>query len=415
MNTIAQLYGKVDNLECFVHPEYGRSFSHLSDEGVIRLAEKIARGIRESGRRQIVVSETGARPLAYVCERILEQQGYNVNWTYMKFPREPKANIFPIVMHYLNGGEKEIKQHLLRQQSESISLPSSKKKPLEKILQEIGRSSQDDTQKRISSVLKGTQIAEALSKPFLFFDEYIDSGTTLQNYTMYFNYFTDRLDFKTISYFMELEDADRFERVQLSVYDGSRRLECFSQGAYPFENRLDLIGYFYYMDEDSYAKVTLENIKRRFAEEQQISPERLLVEIDLAIDTHNLLQAYKNDFTVPAVRGYMEKKHLIRQFLMVLEEETHGKGLYSEFLWQLADMYGPAWTPMPKKNHFDFFDGTEKSEELIKNASGFDMLKKSYCEGRPTILRQAANACLERKDAWFARIDKLLGEENGYK
>jgi len=418
MNSISQLYGNVDNLSGFVHPEYGRT-DFMSDERLIATADSMVQRIIGSDYRNIVVSETGAKPLAYVCERLLQQESVDVDWTYMKVPRDARRDISPLILHYLTEEERNETLSQQKKGREDFlkilgkAMPPSELKSggrdLFFLLSEVGKEDQSRWQRRVAETLEGTEIARTLGTPFLFFDEYVDSGTTLQNYHQHFNCFTSDLDFRTISYYMNIFDSENFDKVFFTTHDKSSKREFFEAGAYPFENRLDLIGYFYYSDDSIYAKVTLEGIKETFEGQPSTDPEELLTRIDAIIDQQDLVTSFRENFSVADVRRHIGRDHIVRQYLLTLEQETQGNGIHSEFLWQLADMYGPIWTPMPKRNHFDFFSGTEENRVMLQNSAGFDNLKDLYRETRTAIFVQAADACLGRKDAWLSNIDNLLG------
>jgi hypothetical protein len=410
MTTIQSLYGPVDNLEGFVHPSYGKT-KFLSDRQIIEYAKQISASIYQSGRNNVVVSETGARPLAYICERILK--GTGIKWKYVKFPREPTADVYSLLKYYLTPEEQGRIGDDLTKACKEISLDSLRleKKPLSDILQTIGISKQDRQQQRLSQLMGGTSIAEFIGTPFLYFDEYVDSGTTLQNANMYFNFMSEKVDFKTISYFTYIADSKKYDRIHHSLFDLDSQEESFRQGAYPYENRVDLIGYFYYMNGSDYQKGTLEALRDTYSSQSTRDPSALLESIKKVIDDEHLLPRYQQNFSVPAVRQFSSADHLTRQFLLVLEKETEGDGQAAEFLSQLADMYGPIWSPMPKENHLDFLSGTEKSEHLIRGADGFEKLKSEYAEFRSGILAEASAVCIQRKNEWQNRIDKLLGVE----
>ncbi len=409
MKTIEELYGPVDILSGFISPEFQRGFEFFSNKKLLKYAEVMARAIRKSNRQQVLVSETAARPLAYVVEKLLQKSSVHVDWQYMKFPREPRENIFPLLNYYLSDPERKEVGSALEKACESVPSPSlyNKNKSLQKIFKEIGIREQDQWKKQISNIFENTEISKKLSQPFIYFDEYIDSGTTLQNAQMYYSYFTRNPDFLTMSYYTAIENSVDNDRILLSLYDKDSRRECFENGSYPFENRLDLIGYCYYYDNQRYCKVTLEEVQGQFGN-SECNPTQLLERIDRVVEENSLLESYKQNFSIPAVRNYMEKPHLMRQFMVSLEKEAYGKGPYSEYLWQLADMYGPAWTPMPKENHLDFFNGTKKSWEQIKSAKGFEEVKELYHKTRPAIMYQSASVCLERKNNWESEIKNLM-------
>src|SRR3989344_2521060 len=304
MLSVHQLYGEVDNLTFFVHPVYHRKFDFLSDEKLLGSAQQIAARIEKSDYRNVVVSETGARPLAYVCERLLEQGGTKVQWTYMKFPREPTGNIHPLMRFYLT---------------------------------EEGRKDQNEWQKKMARVLEGTRIADTLAKPFLFFDEYIDSGTTLQNSHRYFNCFTGDIDFRTLSYYTNIGASSEFERIFFSEFDQDSQLQCYSRGAYPFENRIDLIGYYYFINDDAYLRRSLEEVVQMFKEQKQVDPANLLQNLNAVIRERDLLEIVKEQAKIPAVAQFLDESQIFKYYISALEQATEGKGPSGEFLWQLFE------------------------------------------------------------------------------
>ena len=419
MLSVNQLYGEVDNLAFFVHPVYQRRFEFLSDEKVFESAQKIAAKIERSDYRNVVVSETGARPLAYLCERLLEQSGTRVQWTYMKFPREPKRGIQPLVNFYLT--EEERKEKVQGKTREEVlkeigtTMPASallsKRKPLSQILQELERNEQNEWQRKIAASVEGTRIADTLQQPFLFFDEYIDSGTTLQNSQQYFNCFARDLNFKTLSYFINIGASNQFERIFSSEFDLDTQLECYSRGAYPFENRIDLIGHYYFIDSDSYLKRSLEEVVQIFKGKIKSDPSNLLQDLNAVIKRRNLLGIVKEQAKIPAVAQFLDENQVVRYYISALEEATGSDGPSNEFLWQLFEMYGPIWSPLPDECHLDFLQAFEERRNQLKAIPEFEKIKLEYKRSRSAVLVQAAEAALERKNSWLARVEHLL-EQN---
>jgi len=421
--TVSELYGRVDNMNNFTHPEYGK-LGYMSTDALIQLASQLTAKIASSGYETVVVSETGACPLAYLCEKLMEGKGVNVNWVYMKFPREPMRSVRSLVMYYLQEQEKEEilsngRKRMKRKDAIKTidqSIPDNfydvKKDSLQELLNKIGNEKSEIYQQNMARTLKGTRISTALNQSFLFFDEYIDSGTTLRSANHYFKFFVDKPDFKTISYYMNISGTKDSEGVYYSAFDLDSQAECFRKGAYLFENRIDLIGHFYYVSGEEYIKMHLEDVCNQFGSRKQINPSKLLGRLDEIIRKYDLVDCARQNFDIPQVKQYFSRDHLIRQYLFILEEETYGKGVWSEYLWQLADMYGPIWTPMPKDNHFDFFKGMDKTRSLLQNIPEFKAFKKLYAESRNAILTESASVCLNRRNAWLDEVNKLIGGVN---
>ena len=424
MKKISELYGEVDNLSRFTHPTLGKTF-YMSDEKLIELAKKIVNEIKSSDYRNIVVCETGSRPLAMVCEKLISQSKINVKWTYMKFPREIKGNIANLILFYLSSGEREqILEEYGKSREEVIIdlcklIPISEfdleKKQLSQLLNEISKENlnekKEDFRSQIVSALRGSKIAKTLGESFIFFDEYIDSGTTLQRALFHFKFFSDKINFKALSYYIYLDDYTEFDCVLFSLFDNRSKKEYFEIGTYRFENRVDLIGYFYNIDDYSYEKINLEDIRKNVLNENLVDPTNFLIEVGRVIENNQLLKKFKHCFKVDCVKNYVGYNHLVRQFLVSLEQEIYGESMNYDFLWKLADMYGPMWSPMPKENHLDFFGGVEKCEQIIKNLKEWKDLKRGYKEVRPTIIVEAVDVCLERQKGLIENLNRLLLEE----
>jgi hypothetical protein len=402
---ISQLYGEVDNLSSFTHPTLGKT-TYMSDEKLVELATKIVSKIERSEYRSVVVCETGSRPLAMVCEKLLRERDVDVNWTYMKFARENKGKLSDMILYYLSLEERgeildgRTRGNVIEELCGLVDRSSFDvvEMPLHQLLEKISSGAFIEggvLRDKIVAALEGTKIARVLNGPFLFFDEYIDSGTTLQRALMHFGYFCKRVEFKTLSYYIYVDDYKKFDCVFYSLFDNSSRKEYFEIGTYRFENRVDLIGYFYNIDESGYKKISLEDVRGMVSCEGEMSD--FFNEVSRVID-ENLVMEFKNCFEVDCVKNYVGHEHLVRQLIVALEREVNGKGVVYDFLWRLADMYGPMWSPMPKENHLDFFAGIDKFEKMELN--GWESLLEEYRKVRGSIVSEIVDVCLDRQRDW---------------
>lgn len=411
MVTLEKLYGDVRNLTRFRHPVYKRTFRFLTDAEVVRYARKLADHIRASGIHRIVVSETGASPLARVCERLLARSGYATRWLYVKFPREQVADIFPILNSYLTKRERETRLTKLKGLC-AASSPSAlrpRKQPLSKLLRTITRGELRDTQKRLASVLAHTKIAKFLSEPFLYFDEYVDSGTTLANADMYFGMFAGRHHFKLLSYYIHIRDANAYAVVAHTLFDADSRYDCFAAGAYPFENRLDLIGYFYHLDARMFRRVTLHELRETYGSRRpSATAERFVDDLQKSLVTGGLVERVRSRCTLRPVRSYIDASQVVRYALWHFENAHSGWSASSEFLWLMWDMYGPIWSPLPDAYHRDFWKGFKGLDADIKRLPEYARLSKGYAAQRRAILSSALRSCDERQRDWLKNINALL-------
>lgn len=435
-NQIGKLYGDVDNLGCFVHPKYNRSFHFLSDNAVVELGARTVDEIAKTGYKQIVVSETGATPFAYICKRIADRRGLGLRWIPFKVPRNPTRNIHPMLMYHLSQSERD--ERLPHEQADkatnylnecgkkAVSLDgktrdealkiicnhiSSATSPSEEpslatILAQVGRSNQQPIHEAVSSVLEGTVLSRTFSHPFLYFDEYIDSGTTLRSAQSHFNFFTGKLAFKIGTYFAHIEESRRFDKLAFSLYDRDSEFECYLVGAYPFENRVDIIGHYYHMDDEEFVRVDLESLVDEF--KPRLNTDEFIGSLMSLSRKEELLQRVKGHSQIPEVREFIEENHLARYCIALSERLANGRKRHHEFLWQLFEMYGPIWSPLPDDYHLDFLAAFEKTQADIQNTTGFKAVSEQYVSCRPTIMGSIARSCLERRQKWLSRMDALL-------
>ena len=442
MQSLEALYGEVDNLHGFRHPMLGQQLHFLSDTNLICLADELTEAIVRSGCQHVVVAETGASPFAEICETIAAHKGSHLNWQRAKFPRDPVGNIFPVLNHFLTQEERKANLSPIQLSVLSALSPEAPEElqftendtrieALKRICQQmppdffavgpasvpdllagIGTAKQSDFQSAVFAVLQGTELAHRFSEPFIYFDEYIDSGTTLRNALSFFRCFTDRLQCRTASYFINLVDTDRKQAVLHTLFNSASRAEGYLLGAYPFENRVDLIGHYYRITDQEYVRVEVASIASALAEIPDCSGAGLIERLETAILDNALLEDVKNRTQLPDVRRYVQVAHVLRHCLWWLEKKA-GLPDYAEFLFQLFDMYGPCWSPLPVDYHFDFWRGFEATGQLFESLQEFPVLLDEYLYKRLSILKQVADLCLNRRQNWHAQIHKQLEELYG--
>jgi|AGTN01.2.fsa_nt_gi hypothetical protein len=455
MLSIEQLYDDVDNLAGLIHPLWKCGFRYMSDAEAIDLADRIVERLIAGQRRVVVVSETGASPLAEICAKLAAIKGASITFVSAKFPRERMTNIAAVLEQFLDGerfldGEQSLdgkaapcrgprsgkKSDLegatflgeglprLRQECEDMptdffaSEPPDVMNLLDSLQDFSGRHS--SFQKRINDSFADTQIAQLLAEPFVYLDEYIDSGTTFRNAISMLRCLVSSLDMKTVSYYVKPAAAATHERVLYLQATSADRPSCYDNGAYPYENRVDLIGHLYRISDHECVRTDVATIKARSQSVHEIgcgqSDEDLLqflAEANNAITADQFHEQLQKHFKEPQVKPFIKCEHVLRHIFYSLEKELGNKDC-AEFLFQLFDMYGPAWTPMPVALHFDFWSGFSALPPLYAASAHYQQLKPSYLRIRDTLLCKAADLCLARRQAWLQTIDKQLEERYGH-
>ncbi|MFH1585952.1 MAG: hypothetical protein ABIB79_04245 [archaeon] len=428
VNKINEVYGDFDNLTYFLHPKYKRHFQFLSNPRLIELSRRLANKIESSNYNNILVVESGASPFANLCKDTIKKNK-KINWKFIKFPRDSVDNIFPVFNYYLNKKERKEsispekidkikrilkinninfkkREEILKRICDVIpkSFLSARKTSLKYLLKNINDINRNKYQEAISIIFEDTEINKFLSKPFLFFDEYIDSGTTLNNYQYYLNFIT-KTDFKIISYQIMVKNSKEFNSIYYTLYDLDTQLKCYNFGIYPFENRIDLIGYFYYHDKKDFQKIDLIELIIKSQEKEKVN--EFIDRLEKWIQDLNLTETIKNEFKIKPVGNFINSSHVLRYCLFILEKDIGNITKDSEFLWLASDMYGPIWSPLPNEYHFEFMNVFENKYNSIKNSKSYEKLHKDYKKIRQSLLSEIALIFIERRKKWLNSIKSL--------
>lgn len=441
------LYPPVHNLRGLTHPLWQRQFSYLTDEQLFPMAESAVDKIIRSGLQQIIVAETGASPYAEICERIAILKGHTLKWRRVKFQREPGESIFPTLASFLTSAEAQeqiivesqfvgpyrqlSRVDALREICKHMPFDLFKNDPpnILALLDGIASDAPNEFQTATAAVFAGTKFADLLSAPFVYFDEYIDSGTTFRNALTFFRCFVNATDLRTLSYYISPPAAKAHPRVLHTEFTSADKPDCFATGAYPYENRIDLIGHYYFINSSTFQRVELKELIEHFFpnetqaagrgsshKEPKNSAEQsttAFLEAVYRFAQHcSLLPYVRSKFTEKQVHGYIGISDTVRYCLYHFEQAC-GRPDTAEFLFQLFDMYGPAWTPMPVSFHFDFWNGFGHLPSYIEEQQEFRALLDAYAHCRAALLSGSAEICIRRRNAWLTNIHTNLEKRYG--
>jgi hypothetical protein len=441
---LERLYGDVNNLQGLIHPKFNEKFKFISKEKLIELSGKLVKAIKKSGVKYVVVSETGASPLAFICRKILQKQGITVHWVYVKFPREAVFNQSAF-LYYLTDKERKEKineKDFLELKNIGLSLGLSEKQvvswknknrseiindlcqlnnfliigtklpDLSKILIAVDNYQKNNFDKAFNLVFKKTSISRKLNQPFLYFDEYVDSGSTLFRATKYFQCLAQSPSFKILSYCVKINNSASYDLVYYSLYDRDTERAGYRLGVYPFENRVDLIGYFYFLNDEGMVKETTGNIWERHKNSKNYQDGFIKI-LEEFIEKHKLLEVTRQGSKIKQVQDYIDKNLIIQYLIYYFEKTLKKDDLTLEFTWLLFDMYGPIWSPMPIRFHFDFWDTFENLKKRLDRIKINDILKQ-YAKDRAVIIKTLAFICVNRRKNWEKDINKLINKKYGH-
>lgn len=398
-----ELFGNVDNLNMFVHPKFNESFRFMNDKQSVNLAKLIFNKFENSSIKNIVVIESGTSPLISIMKRLKEYKNKSFNLIQLKIPRELNFNLLAWFNTYLSENEKK---EVIEYYGEKITRYEALKKICQqfnlenfigndkftiydsvKNIKEYNNSNND-----FNVVLNGTKMYEIFNQEFLLFDEYINAGTIIRNFNGIVRLFNNKPDFKLSAFCMFLDNPEKYKNIEFTLYNNSNELECYRNGAYPFENRIDLIGYYYFITESEFEKVYLDDLKEEIKDSTSLNDiEQFYTKLNKLIDEQQTLKSLKENLAEEQVKKYVSNKDIIRFVLKYIDEKIYGKNKFADFLDQVFELYAPAWSPMPIIYHLDYWSGFEKTLDKIDNICS--EIKQDYINNRFSIINVALDWC----------------------
>lgn len=415
-----ELFGNVDNLNMFIHPKFNESFKFMNDKQSVNLARTIFSKFEKSDIKNIVVIESGTSPLISIMKKLKEYKTCNFNMIQLKIPRELNFNLLAWFNTYLSKEEKNkvvdfngnsiTRYGALKELCKSFSLEDfigNDKFTIYDSIKNIKK--YNDSEEYFNKILKGTKMYEIFNQKFLLFDEYINAGTIIRNFNGIVRLFNAKPNFKLSAFCMFLDNPENYENIEFTLYDNSNELECYRNGAYPFENRIDLIGYYYFITENEFEKVYLDKLKEEIENNtSSINTEQFYAKLNEMIDKTKLLEILKSNFNEEQVKKYVSNKDIIRFILKYIDEKIYGKNKFADFLDQVFELYAPAWSPMPIIYHLDYWSGFERTLKEIDKI--YSEIKEDYINNRFSIINLALDSLNENKKQWEINIEKELEE-----
>ncbi len=367
MNILNKIYGPVDKVRNLRLVETGEEFELMNSIQVKDLAEKLINNIEIQKVQNIVVSESGATPLIRICKEEAEKRKINLKWYKFKTPRKNEISLFEMIKFYLSKEEQEqiicIKNNkekritFLKKYCENIDL--DKYLPLEKVnietvLGSLNTNSYDF--ESLDLVLNGTELYDVFSKPFLFFDEYVLSGTILRNFDFYANLICKKANYKLGAYMIFSNNLKQYHNIAFSIYTQETKLQAYKNGAYPYEDRIDLVGYVYLIDKDNYKKIYIKDLIKK-CKNKENELEELIYSIEKFIEQQDILNKLKQKCKIEHLKDFFNREDIIRYVFKSFENniEFEKNSIYNRFVDECFELYSPIWIPMPKEYHYDYW------------------------------------------------------------
>lgn len=413
------LFGSVDNLTMFTHPKFNEKFRFMNNKESINLAKEIFKKFNESNYENIVVIESGTSPLIEIIKKLKEYKKRNFKIIQIKIPRDLDFNLLEWFNTYLSreeleeiidvNGNKIKRKDALEIECKKFSLEDFIGNDKFTIYDSINNKKEyDNSTDNFINILRDTEISNIFNKPFLLFDEYINAGTIIRNFNGMVRLFNKNPEFKLSAFCMFVDNPKDYEKIAFTLYDNSTELKCYRNGSYPFENRIDLINYYYFISKNEFKKVYLPDLLTELKDIEINNLDTFYDKLNQIIDSNNLLEKIKESLENNQVRDNVENNDIIRYIFKYLDEKLYGKNKYSDFLDQVFELYAPAWSPMPVIHHLDYWNGFEKIRNDIDKVS--EIIIEDYKENRFKIIKLALNNLKENYELWIKDINKELEE-----
>lgn len=422
MGYIEEIYGEVNKLGNFFDPNTKNTFKYLNDDDLIELANNILNRIHKSKYRTIIVSESGTAPLIDICKEIAKKNNMHINWFYFKTPRSKAINLYKLILYYLTEDEKNenitINNVKISRQKAILTLCNKidfldflDDSPIN-VSDSVKQISQTNifNNEQLIEIIKGTELYNIFNSPFLFFDEYVFSGTVLRNFTFYANLFSKCANFQLGAYCILLDKAEEYNQIAFALYSNETKKECYKKGIYPFEDRIDIIGYYYFINKENYSKINILKLKDSIEYNcicNNIDCEKFILKIKNLIIEKDLLNKLVSNCRQLQVKDFVKVEDIMRYILKLLEQKYSGRSEIYEFLDQSFELYAPIWLPMPKEFHYDYWKAFERIRyDEIENMC--ESLINEYIKNREKIINEIINIYINRKKEFFSVIMELL-------
>ena len=449
------IYPKLNTLSCFRHPKTELCYDWLTPKSIIQLAEQSIMLIAKTGIFQVFVSECGAVPFAKLCAKIAEKKQMNLTWYCIKVPREIDKSFESTFQYYCNRKAADFllpldfhanpknesfsvsasaEPHFVIARNEVTKQSSSPENPgllrhfvprndegLANIMNELQKPNDLEKNKEeqasllsLQSKTKSSDLFQILQKPFIYFDEYIDSGKTLFQTIRFLQLFNPGVQFKLFCYLIKLPQAQLNPDFISSLYTLDSEEEAYQFGVYPFENRLDLIGYYYFNDNHHFKRSCISSLSSPLQGTPLTIKKFPLAElfgiINLALPLE-LKSSVQKQCAIPEVAQFIQEHHLVQYALYRLEILYYASTDISELLFQLFDMYGPVWSPMPDEYHLDYLNAFEKMTPIFDKYLNLENILSSYVAHRETLINHVAAFCENTRQQFYTQLENVLEEK----
>lgn len=415
------LVTNVDNLRPFVHPTTRRRYDHMDPGDVREIVERLAGCCGDSSPLPILSVDSGSYPLGRLISARVGSEHRR-----LKVPRAVTPDLAVYVLFMLGDTERSqtvdwvgcSQIEALRDADDEISrlvsepftggtreqaiwhfAPALRADPpvdLSAGLESYDRSRRSAVAALFNLILCGTDWATWLARPFLLVEEYVTSGTVLSVVNTTLALFNRAFQYELLCYSLATSPAEAPPFLRHTVLNGPTWNQ---HKAYPYENRLDLLGFFYTETPTRLIRTEIASWRPRG---RDADPAPLLQQLADVITAKDVIGRINEGLPIEDLRSFNGPPHAMRWALRLLESDP----VVRDFWDQLFEMYAPSWSPLPVSFHLGFTGAFAQADwfaEAVAPAQG------AYDECSDRLVRETVDALAYRYDSYWQHALPVIG------
>jgi hypothetical protein len=346
----------VDTLTLFAKRTDGTSYRFMTRTEVEALAEELSAVLKDETR--VLCVDSGARPLANL---IAKRTGCAILG--VKVPHFPGPALGDSIMLLLSKEELSgVVDEEVREAVETVSgktfggttrrdairhlaplIPDDVASELTENLESYVAARALDLVPVFNTLLGDTAFARVLGAGPVLLEEYVTAGAVLRGLNILFSLFSREFSYRLVCFNYNGSTEEAPEYLLYSKRYGDPREVLV---AYPYENRLDLLGFWYSEGEDgfTYTDLTLAVA----TSEQRASTDELMTALEEVLRPQ--VEVTRALMPTRLQGEYLQGSHLSLYALYLLSESATQRSFFE----QLFEMMAPCWSPLDDEIHLSF-------------------------------------------------------------
>lgn len=362
----------VDTLSLFAERDDGTVYRFMTRQEIEALAGEFAAVL--SGEERILCVDSGARPLANLIAKQIGCDILGVKTPH--FPGPALAGSIALLLSEaeLEGGVASEVTLAIEKASgkafggktrrEAIAhlaplIPSDVATELAGNLESYAGARRLDIVPVFNALLGETEFAQVLGSDPVLLEEYVTAGAVLRGLNILFSLFSRNFSYRLVCFNFNSPAEAAPEYLLYSKRFGDPREVLV---AYPYENRLDLLGFWYSESEDGFEFIDLRAASATTEQRERAAALVAALWADLGAQVVVIREVMPTQ-----LQGeYLSALHLSLYALYLLSENPRQRSFFE----QLFEMLAPCWSPLDDVVHLSFTETIADHADGIRGAVG---------------------------------------------